>query len=126
MCYPLQMYARNVINKNLVHALATFIALSYVKIINTSFSEFLILSRVFNLKGSHLPLKFRFALQIFMDTFHGCFEDTAHDYRYFATLYMAVRFLKLLIISIFSLLLYTSAISILFTFTLQMQEEQQS
>ena len=25
-------------------------------------------------------------------TFHGCFEDAAHDYCHFATLYMAVRF----------------------------------
>ena len=53
-----------------------------------------------------------------MDTFHGCFEDTAHDYRHLATLYMAVRFLNLLIVSVFSLKLYTSAVAILLTFTL--------
>ena len=52
-----------------------------------------------------------------MDTFHGCFEDTAHDYRHFATLYMAVRLLNLLIVSVFSIKLYNSAVSILFTFT---------
>ena len=157
----------------LVHALATFIVLSYVKILNTSF-EFLIPSHVFNVKRQrvnkalwyydgrvdmtskdylsylvlaifmlvvfnilpllllalypfkwfqrflifHLPLKFKLALQIFMDTFHGCYEDTTHDYRHFATLYMAVRFLNLLIVSVFSFKLYTSAVSILFTFTL--------
>ena len=156
----------------LVHALATFIVLSYIKILNTSF-EFLIPSHVFNMKGQnvnkflwyyngsvdmtskgylpylvlaifmlvffnilpllllalypfkwfqkfligHLPLKFKLALQIFMDTFHGCFEDTAHDYRHFATLYMAVRFLNLLIVSVFSSRLYNSAVSFLFAFT---------
>ena len=66
----------------------------------------------------HLPPKMKLALHIFMDTFHGCFEDTAHDYRHFATLYMAVRFLNLSIVSIFSIKLYNSAGSILFTFTL--------
>ena len=157
----------------LVHALATFIVLSYVKILNTSF-EFLIPSHVFNLKGqsvhkflwyyngsvnmtskdylpylvlaifmlvvfnifpllllalypfrwfqrfliSHLPPKMKLALHIFMDTFHGCYEDTAHDYRHFATLYMAVRFLNLLIVSVFSIKLYNSAVLIPFTFTL--------
>ena len=65
-----------------------------------------------------LPLKVKIALQIFMDTFHGCFEDTAHDYRHFATLYMAVRFLNLLIVSAFSIKLYNSAVTILLTFTL--------
>ena len=66
----------------------------------------------------HLPLKFKLALHIFMDTFHGCFENTVHDYRHFATLYMVVRFLNLLIVSVFSIKLYNSAVTILFTFTL--------
>ena len=53
-------------------------------------------------------------------TFHGCFEDAAHDYRHFATLYMAVRFLNLLIVSVFSIKLYNSAVSFLFTFTVML------
>ena len=66
----------------------------------------------------YLPPTFKLVLHIFMDTFHGCFEDTAHDYRHFATLYMAVRFLNLLIVSVFSIKLYSSAVIILFTLTL--------
>ena len=65
-----------------------------------------------------LPLKLKFALQLFMDILHSCYEDTAHDYRHFTTLYIAVGFLNLLIIFVFSLLLYISAVSILFTFRL--------
>ena len=33
----------------------------------------------------------RLVLQIYMDSFHGCYEDTAHDYCHFATLYLAVH-----------------------------------
>ena len=161
------------IQSYLVHALATFIVLSYVKILNTSF-EFLLPSQVYNMKGqivnkaywyyngsvdmtsgdylpylmmavfmllifnillllllalypfkcaqrlldNYLPIWCKVALQIFMDTFHGCYEDTTHDYRHFATLYMAVRFLNLLSVSVFSIKLYAPAASIIFTFTL--------
>ena len=157
----------------LVHALATFIVLSYVKILNTSF-EFLIPSHVYNMKGqivnkaywyyngsvdmtsrdylpylmvaifmlltfnilpllllalypfkcvqrllhNHLPLRCKVALQIYMDAFHGCYQDTTHDYRHFATLYMAVRFLNLLAISVFSIKLYAPAALTIFVFTL--------
>jgi hypothetical protein len=160
------------IQSYIVHALATFIVLSYVKILNTSF-EFLIPSHVYNMKGqivniaywyyngsvdmtskaylpyltvaifmlltfnilpllllalypfkcvqrllnNCLPLRCKVALQIYMDAFHGCYEDTTHDYRHFATLYMAVRFFNLLVISVFSIKLYTPAASIIFTFT---------
>ena len=35
-----------------------------------------------------------------MDTFHGCYKDSEHDYRHFAALYLAVRFFNLLLILI--------------------------
>ena len=158
----------------LVHALATFIVLSYVKILNTSF-EFLIPSHVYDMKGhivnraywyydgtvdmtskdylpylmvaifmlltfnilpllllalypfkcvqklllhNRLSLRYKVALQIYMDAFQGCYEDTTHDYRHFATLYMAVRVLNLLAISVFSIKLYVPAALIIFMFTL--------
>lgn len=63
-------------------------------------------------------VKCKLALQIFMDTFHGCFKDNTHDYRHFATLYLAVRFVNLLIYLIFNLNLYYSAASLLFVFAL--------
>jgi hypothetical protein len=65
-----------------------------------------------------LPLRCKLALQIFMDAFHGYYEDTAHDYRHFVALYMAVRFLNLLAISVFGYKLYAPAASIIFIFTL--------
>ena len=160
------------IRSYLVHALATFIVLSYVKILNTSF-EFLIPSHVYNMDGKslnkaywyydgrvdmtskgYLPylvlslfmlllfnvlpltllalypfrcfqrfldcclsLKCKLALQIYMDTFHGCYEDTIHDYRHFATLYLAVRFLNLLIVTTFNFNLYLLAAALLLVFT---------
>ena len=40
-----------------------------------------------------------------MDSFHGCFkDDAAHDYRHFASLYLALRFVHPL--SVFMLLGY--------------------
>ena len=161
------------IKSNLVHALATFVVLSYVKILNTSF-EFLIPSHVFNVNGQlvskaywyysgsvdmtskdYLPylvlaifmlvtfnvlplillalypfkcfqkflncalsLKCKLTLQIYMDTFHGCFEDTTHNYRHFATLFLAVRFFHLLLTAVFSYKTLPLADSVLFTFTL--------
>ena len=157
----------------LVHALATFIVLSYVKILNTSF-EFLIPSQLYDVEGnrihkaywyydgrvdmtskSYLPYlvlalfmllffnmfplallafypfkcfqrllefclsqKCKLALQIYMDSFHGCYEDTVHDYRHFATLYLAVRFLNLLMSSVFIYNLYLLVTALLFVFTL--------
>ena len=157
----------------LVHALATFIVLSYVKILNTSF-EFLIPSQLYDVESnrihkaywyydgrvdmtskSYLPYlvlalfmllffnmfplallalypfkcfqrlldfclsqKCKLALQIYTDSFHGCYEDTAHDYRHFATLYLAVRFLNLLMSSVFNFNLYLPAAAFLFVFTL--------
>ena len=53
-----------------------------------------------------------------MDSFHGCYEDTAHDYRHFATLYLAVRFLNLLMSSVFSYTLYLPAAALVFVFAL--------
>ena len=143
------------IRSYLVNALATFIVLSYVKILNVSF-EFLISSRVYNMEGhivykgywyydgrvdmtsrEYLPylvlalsmllifnvfplvlltlypfkcfqhflncfpcLRCKLALQLFMDTFHGCYKDNEHDYRHFAALYLALRFFNLLLFSI--------------------------
>ena len=65
-----------------------------------------------------LSQKSRLVLQIYMDSFHGCYEDTAHDYRHFATLYLAVRFLNLLMASVFNYILYLPAAALVFVFTL--------
>ena len=164
------------IRSYLVNALATFIVLSYVKILNVSF-EFLISSRVYNMEGrrinkafwyydgrvdmtskEYLPylvlalfmllifnifplvllalypfryfqifldcclsLKLKIALQIFMDTFHGCYKDsTHHDYRHFATLYLVVRFFNLLMYLVvdYNLYLSTSLLFLMFTLAL--------
>jgi hypothetical protein len=53
-----------------------------------------------------------------MDSFHGCYEDNAHDYRHFATLYLAVRFLNLLMSSVFNYILYLPAAALVFVFAL--------
>ena len=53
-----------------------------------------------------------------MDSFHGCYEDTAHDYRHFAALYLAVRFFNLLMSSVFSFTLYLPAATLVFVFAL--------
>ena len=53
-----------------------------------------------------------------MDSFHGCYEDSPHDYRHFATLYLAVRFLNLLMSSVFNFDLYLPAAALLFVFAL--------
>ena len=161
------------IRSYLVHAFATFIVLSYVKILNTSF-ELLRPSLLYDMHGHHIlkaywyydgrvdmtskgyipilvlalfmllffnvfPLvllalypfkcfqrllnfclsqKTRLVLQIYMDSFHGCYEDTAHDYRHFATLYLAVRFLNLLMASIFNYTHYLPAAALVFVFAL--------
>ena len=161
------------IRSYLVHAFATFIVLSYVKILNTSF-ELLRFSQLYDVHGNHIlkaywyydgrvdmtsksyipilllalfmllffnvfPLvllvlypfkcfqrllniclskKSRLVIQIYMDSFHGCYEDTAHDYRHFATLYLAVRFLNLLMSSIFNYTLYLPAAALVFVFAL--------
>ena len=161
------------IRSYLVHAFATFIVLSYIKILNTSF-ELLRFSQLYDVHGNYIlkaywyydgrmdmtskgyipllllalfmlllfnvlplvllalyPFKFfqrlldfcisrkcRLVLQIYMDSFHGCYEDTAHDYRHFATLYLAVRFLNLLMASVFNYILYLPAAALVFVFTL--------
>ena len=53
-----------------------------------------------------------------MDSFHGCYEDTTHDYRHFATLYLAVRFLNLLMSSVFDYILYLPTAALVFVFAL--------
>ena len=144
------------IQSYLVNALATFIILSYVKILNVSF-EFLLMSNLYNMDGKsvslglwyfdgrvdmtsieYLPyllislcmllifnilplvlltlypfkcfqtclncvlsMKVNLALQIFMDTIHGCYKNSGNNYRHFAALYLAVRFLDHLLLSIF-------------------------
>ena len=162
------------IQSSLVNALATFIVLSYIKILNVSF-ELLLPSRVYNMDGESvyigrlyyngslimtskgyrpylaiavimvlifniLPLlllafypfscfqrllsnccccpRYKLAFKIFMDAFHGCFEDTSHDYRHFATLYLALRFINLVLFSVFNYRLYLPATSLLIVFTL--------
>ena len=63
------------------------------------------------LSKTSLSQNCRLVLQIYMDSFHGCYEDTAaaHDYRHFATLYLAVRFLNLLMASVCKYTLYLPA-----------------
>lgn len=65
-----------------------------------------------------LSRKRKLALQIYMDSLHGYYEDTMHDYCHFATLYLAVRFFNLLMASVFSYNLYYSAAALLFVFAL--------
>ena len=60
----------------------------------------------------------RLVLQIYMDSFHGCYEDTSHDYRHFAALYLAVRFLNLLMASVFNFTLYLQAATLVFVIAL--------
>ena len=163
------------IRSYLVNALATFIVLSYVKILNISF-QFLTSSSVFNIEGKmvnqgywyydgrvymnsreYLPYlilalsmflifnifplvlltiypfkyfqkylnnffpcsKCKLALQLFLDTFHGCYKDDEHDYRHFAALYLAVRFFNLLWFSVIrNRNAYTSAATLLFAVAL--------
>ena len=157
----------------LVHALATFTVLSYVKILNTSF-ELLIPSQLYDVEGNPIhkvywyydgrvdmtskgylpylvlalfmllffnvfplallalyPFNYfqrfleiclsqncRLMLHIYMDSFHSCYEDNTSDYRHFATLYLAVRFLHLLMSSMFNYNLYLPAAALLFVFAL--------
>ena len=163
------------IQSSLVNALATFIVLSYVKILNVSF-QLLMPSHVYNVHGETvnvtylyyngsitmtskayrpylaiailmllifnvIPLlvlavypcrcfqrilnnfccccqKYRMALQIFMDAFQGCYEDTPCYYRYFAAYYLSLRFLNLLFYVTFNRRQYFSALSLLVVFTL--------
>ena len=162
------------IQSSLVNALATFIILSYIKILNVSF-ELLLPSRVYNMDGESvhigrlyyngslimtsksyrpylaiavimvlffniLPLlllafypfscfqrllsnccccpRYKLAFKIFMDAFHGCFEDTSHDYRHFATLYLALRFINLVLFSVFNYRSYLQTASLVVVFTL--------
>ena len=60
----------------------------------------------------------KLSLQIFMDSFHGCYKHTSRHYQHFATLYLAVRFLNLLLYSIFGYALYLPSASLLTFFTL--------
>ena len=54
-----------------------------------------------------------------MDSFHGCYEDTAHDYHHFATLYLEVQFLiNLLLSSVFIFHHYIPAAALLFVLVL--------
>ena len=162
------------IRSYLVNALATFIVLSYVKILNVSF-QFLVSSSVFSMEGQvikqgywyydgrvhmtsreYLPylilalsmllifnifplvlltiypfkyfqkclncspcLKCKITLQLFMDTFYGCYKDGEHDYRHFAALYLAIRFFNLLFFSVMSNRnAYISAVTLLYAVAL--------
>ena len=171
-CFALFRKQWNV-HSSLVNALATFITLSYIKILNVSF-ELLLPSRIYNEEGQQvnmvllyyngtidmtsrayfpylmlalimlltfniLPLvlltvypfrcfqvllskcfslRYKLALQIFMDAFHGCYKHTPRDYRHFASLYFALRFFNLLVYSIFYEKVYFPTASLLLVFTL--------
>ena len=153
LCSPLNMclvlYRKQWnIRSSLVNALATFLILSYVKILNVSI-ELLMPSHVYNMEGKginkaylyydgtidmksklYLPylalslfmlvtfnilplvlltlypfrkfqtflnyccpsLKCKVALHIFMDAIQGCYKDTPHDYRHFASLYLCLLY----------------------------------
>ena len=162
------------IQSSLVNALATFIVLSYVKILNVS-CQLLMPSHVYNTHSeivniaylyyngsitmtskayrpylaiavlmllifNVIPLlvlavypsrcfqrilnnfccccqKYRMALQIFVDAFQGCYEDTPHDYRYFAAFYLSLRFLNLLFYTILNEKQYFPVASLLLVFT---------
>ena len=158
------------IRSSLVSAFATFIVLSYIKILNVSFDllspstlyseegqkisktylyydatvdmtskEYLpylslaiIMLLVFNILPLLLltvyPFQFfqkllnhsclkpihRLALQVFMDSFHGCFkDDAAHDYRHFASIYLALRFVHPLLFILLNYGLYLPIASFL-------------
>ena len=57
------------------------------------------------------------ALQILMDSFHGCYKHTSRHYQHFATLYLVVRFLNLLMSTIFIRSKYLPSTSLLLVFT---------
>ena len=61
--------------------------------------------------------KYKIALQIFMDVFQGCYEQTSGDYRYFAAFYLSLRFLNLLFYVIFNERQYIPVASLLLVFT---------
>ena len=161
------------IRSSLVNALATFIVLSYIKILNVSF-DLLRPSTVYNVYGERvnvylfydgtvkmtsrdylpylllaivmllvfniLPLilltlypmqcfqKFlsrcclsintKLALQAFMDAFQGCFKESAHDCRYFAALYVALRFVHPLLFIILKFDFYRPIFVTLIVFVL--------
>ena len=65
-------------------------------------------------------MRCKLALQIYMDTFHGCYaiEDSTCDNRQFSTLYLAVRFINLLLLSLFHIHLYRSMVLFPFAVTL--------
>ena len=148
------------VRSSLINVFATFIILSYIKILNVSF-DLLTHSTIYNEEGKKMylyydasvdmtsreylpyltlaiimifvfnilllflltiyPFEFfqkllnysclkpnhRLALQVFMDSFHGCFkDDAAHDYRHFASLYLALRFVHPLLFMLLGYGLY--------------------
>ena len=164
------------IRSSLVNALATFITLSYIKILNVSF-VLLIPSHVYNMEGQginkvylyydgsvemasreYLPYlllatfmllvfnvlpcvlltiypfrcfqkilnhcslnpNHRLALQALMDAFQGCFKDTPHDYRHFAALYIALRFINPLLFIVLGYGLFLPIASLFLVTTLML------
>ena len=53
-----------------------------------------------------------------MDSFRGCYKHTLRHHQHLATLYLAVRFLNLLLYSIFNKALYLPSASPLLVYTL--------
>ena len=65
---------------------------------------------------------FQLTLKIFMDTFHGCYKD---NMRHFAALYLAVRVLNLLFLSVFHYSFYFKMIQFIFVVTLALVAKYQ-
>ena len=65
---------------------------------------------------------FQLTLQIFMDTFHGCYKD---NMRHFAALFLAVRVLNLLFLSVFHYSLYFKMNQLIFMVTLALVAKYQ-
>ena len=69
--------------------------------------------------------KYRLALKILMDAFHGCYEHTPRDCRQFATLYLALRFFNRLLYSVFYEKVYFPTASLLLVFALALVAKYQ-
>ena len=67
-------------------------------------------------------VKLQLTLQIFTDTFHGCYKDKR---RHFAALYLAVRFLNLLFLSTVHYSLYFKALELMLVVTLALVAKNQ-
>ena len=53
-----------------------------------------------------------------MDVFQGCFKDTPHDYRHFAALYVALRFINPLLLSLLDFVHYVPTVLLFLVFVM--------